>query len=350
MKILFIGPINFGFSPQGGDQFKNNLLLFNLNKHHEVEFFDSVHLYKNKFNIIKLLRALIFTKHDTYIISLSTKSALKTISTLVWLNIKSEKIVFWVMGGSLPRIVERRKRLVQSLNKLKSIGVQTVKMQNDLRNLGLKNIHVTSNFKIFNTALTDSRHQIINNRNSENLRILFISRISKYKGVDLILEVFENCVDLFIFKHINIDFYGPIENEYETEFNLKVDKIANVNYKGFLEIAKDPDYYYNFLCENYDILLFPTVWPSEGFPGVIIDAVCSGLATIASDWNYNREAVIDNLTGLIIESNNSRSIYEAIMKYKLNTELLEEHRHNALDKSIGFHSDNKFPEYLLTLN
>jgi glycosyltransferase involved in cell wall biosynthesis len=60
-------------------------------------------------------------------------------------------------------------------------------------------------------------------------------------------------------------------------------------------------------------MLFPTTWMGEGFPGVILDALACGVPVIASDWNMNREVVIEGRTGRIIPPNDSKSLADMIL-------------------------------------
>jgi len=55
-------------------------------------------------------------------------------------------------------------------------------------------------------------------------------------------------------------------------------------------------------------MLFPTYWPNEGFPGIVIDAYTAGLPIIASDWNLNNELVKNEETGFIIPPHDSQAL------------------------------------------
>ena len=68
---------------------------------------------------------------------------------------------------------------------------------------------------------------------------------------------------------------------------------------------------YNTLAQ-YNVMLFPTFWPGEGFPGVLIDALMAGLPVIASDWHFNSDIVQEGLTGKIIKSQDEDALYEAM--------------------------------------
>ena len=71
-------------------------------------------------------------------------------------------------------------------------------------------------------------------------------------------------------------------------------------------------------------MLFPTYYEGEGFAGTLIDAMAAGVPVIASNWRYNKEIVINNKTGLLIE--NSETLFEKL---------------NYIMKNIGLINDMK---------
>ena len=78
-----------------------------------------------------------------------------------------------------------------------------------------------------------------------------------------------------------LDIYGPIEDGYEEELQRYVDSSDGaVNYKGIVDYNDSVS-----VLNNYYMLLFPTSFYGEGFPGTLIDAFSAGLPVIATDWN-----------------------------------------------------------------
>jgi glycosyltransferase involved in cell wall biosynthesis len=105
----------------------------------------------------------------------------------------------------------------------------------------------------------------------------------------------------------SVDFYGPIDADY-SEFEPSIKGIDNVNYKGFLILDKAG---YDTLSQ-YSMMLFPTFWSGEGFPGIVIDAFTAGLPVLASDWNFNSDLIEDGVTGMIIPHQNQQALTEAM--------------------------------------
>jgi len=81
------------------------------------------------------------------------------------------------------------------------------------------------------------------------------------------------------------------------------------------------------------MMLFPTYWNGEGFPGVVIDAYIAGILMVASDWNLNKEVVEDGVTGYIIPPRNSQILAEIMTKIVENKEDLNYLKQNCIESS-----------------
>lgn len=96
-------------------------------------------------------------------------------------------------------------------------------------------------------------------------------------------------------RKINLTFYGPIQEDYKKNFLSQVEMLNNVKYGGFLDLRDEKNY---DILSEYDIMLFPTFWEGEGFPGILIDALIAGIPVIASDWNLNKYIIQDKISKL----------------------------------------------------
>jgi glycosyltransferase involved in cell wall biosynthesis len=86
-------------------------------------------------------------------------------------------------------------------------------------------------------------------------------------------------------------------------------------------------------------MLFPTFWIGEGFPGVLIDALISGLPVLASNWNLNQEIIEDNETGFIFKAKDSQALYLKMRYVLFNKKEIEHMRINCINRAIDFHSE-----------
>ncbi|MFQ5772319.1 MAG: glycosyltransferase, partial [bacterium] len=65
---------------------------------------------------------------------------------------------------------------------------------------------------------------------------------------------------------------------------------------------------------QYDVLILPTFWKGEGYPGVIIEAFMVNLPVIATSLKGIKEIVQDGKTGLLVEPRSIESLKNAILK------------------------------------
>jgi glycosyltransferase involved in cell wall biosynthesis len=75
------------------------------------------------------------------------------------------------------------------------------------------------------------------------------------------------------------------------------------------------------LLVQSDIFVFPTYYPLEGQPLVILEAMAAGLPVITCDQGAIRETVIDGVTGFIIPAHNPEKIAERIIDLSTNVDL-----------------------------
>ena len=98
---------------------------------------------------------------------------------------------------------------------------------------------------------------------------------------------------------------------------------------------------------KYDVMLFPTYWDGEGFPGIAIDAYISGLPIIASDWSMNKEVVEDGKTGFIIPVHDSVSLAGKMQGFIDGDYSLNTMRSNCLERAQQYDYRNVITKDLL---
>jgi len=340
-KILFIGPVNFGKYPRGGDQYKNQLLIDELTKIFTLKIVDTVTWKTNPKIWFQLFWN--FTLHFQYrqiIISAATNSALKIIKIGCLFPKMNTKINYWVIGGKLHMVLSENLKLSKILNSIRQIIVETSMMNQSLKKNGITNSIKIPNFKSFNLNNLEKR---IPRTNQKPLKLVFLSRVCIEKGVDIILESIRH----FNQELLEIHFFGPIQREYKEYFIKNTANLNNVKYLGILNLQDELEENLNLLSQ-YDLFLFPTFWESEGHPGALIDAMASGLAIIASDWNSNSEFILNN--GKLISVKSVSDLSKSIEFYLENPDILLEHKNNSLKNVIQYHSSFISPQYIASLS
>lgn len=333
MKLLFIGAINYGNDPRGGDEYKNQLILSKLKESdYNLKIIDTSLLSRKRQFAFTIFRFIFFYRIDAMIISVSSVSAYKLIKIIYYFRPKLlGKTTYLVVGGFFPEAFINAKFNWIFYKKLKNILVQgnTLKIKLEANTL-LKNVKVLPNFKSF-TNVKFSRVQ-----DSSTFKFVFLGRISKTKGIEEIIKAStilkEKGYDLVV------DFYGPIQDNFQLNSTF-------LKYRGYLNFNTQSEESYRRLAQ-YDCMLFPTYWVGEGFPGVIIDAFVAGLPVIATDWNMNTEVIKNNVNGFIIQP---RSIEELTNKMKWmceNRNVLQIIRENNKRESMEYHIDKIWPKFI----
>ena len=223
---------------------------------------------------------------------------------LHWLQaLGCNNIYYWAVGGTMHlRMVDHHIN-PEPYKKLKAIYVQSPQIIEGLKKLGINNaIHVNNSKRI--DYIPD-----INGRNNDKVRFVFLSRVHPHKGCAMIVNSAKRLNDMGYHDKFIIDFYGKIDEKYSS-FLPMLEPVDNVNYQGFLDLTGNKGY---DTLATYDMMLFPTYWDGEGFPGIVIDAYISGVPIIASNWNCNEE-VIDAQTGVIIPHHDEEALFDAMKK------------------------------------
>ena len=132
-------------------------------------------------------------------------------------------------------------------------------------------------------------------------RFIYLGFVNQAKGIDHIIEAAQQ-----LGKAYEIHIYGPIkEKRYEQIFK----EYPNI-YKGVLKKEEVLQ-----TLNKYDVLMLPTFYDGEGYPGAIIEAYSLGLPVITTYWKAIPEIVINQQTGLLIEPRSTETLTNAIAHF-----------------------------------
>ena len=316
MNIIKKGQVRFvgNFPPPfGGVTIKNELLLKYLLKYYEVETIKS---NKKLDQFIWFLKSAFCRKPMIIGVSSSTGKSLLLTKLLYFFNKKTmSKSLYFMMGGvEAFRISKSRKEIIM-YSTYKRVFVETEIMQNELVKVGMKNVSLYPNCR-------ERKKYTIKNHSS--FKCVFFSIVSAMKGVDLILESAK------VHQDIIFDFYGEIDPNYKIQFLDEIKNLKNVSYCGVFNSAHDN--VYEKLAE-YDILLLPTRWRTEGVPGVLVEAKIASLPAIVSDVSYNSIIIENEVDGLVISPDSLKALNDAIDRIKGNPRFHQALKNGALRNS-----------------
>lgn len=302
-KVILIGPCGGGCTPKNGASAKNYHLAYYIQSLGiNLKIIDTEKWRKNPSILISLFITICFNPKAKFILATDNMSGYRTLQVLNMFP-RKRSIIYWIIGGSIADWIKEGKVKRKPYEIVEWFLAEGKKMQNTFAECGFKNTIYVPNFK--NIGYIPSKSDKANTL----LKLVFLSRIIPEKGCNIIIEAIRTLASQYK-ERVCVDFYGPIENSYEAEFYQRINSEPNISYKGFLDLRNHQNY---DILANYDVMLFPTYWHGEGFPGIMIDAFVSGLPIIASDWNLNADIIEDGKTGIILKNNNVETLREAIV-------------------------------------
>lgn len=337
-RIILIGPCGGGSIPKNGASAKNyHLLRFLRDKNLNITTIDTENWRKNPFVLVRLFIMILCNPRAKYIVATNNLSSYRTFR---WFSLfpRKRSIIHWVIGGTFADHIKNGRFKKEVFNVIDWILVEGKKMQRTYNELGFTdNVLYVPNFKKISYIPQKSYYE------DGLVRFVFLSRIIPMKGCDIILQAVEK-LNLRYQEQFIVDFYGPIEDDYNKEFMQKVNTLPNVEYRGFIDLRNEKNY---DILANYDSMLFPTFWDGEGFPGVIIDAYIAGLPVIASDWSLNSDIIEDGKTGLIIDVKSVDALVSAMQKMLENRGLIREMSQNSSACAMKYEMKNVVSDELL---
>lgn len=295
-KILFVGYIEK--VAKNGESMKNHLFIERFKElYDKVYTFDAKGVKHNPLKLVKLVWLCLWHRRISVFVSASPGVGMPLVK-LMW-GLGCKNIYYWMVGGSFHEKVERGELDKAFFQKMKGLVVQSPRMLDSLQKQGFTNVYYVSNSKRI-SHLPD-----IKKRNNKRVKFVFLSRINPTKGCGEIVESTKCLNELGYQNMFSVDFFGAIDQCY-LDFPKVIDGIPNIQYNGFLDLTHNQGY--DKLAE-YDMMLFPTYWDGEGFPGVIIDSYIAGVPVLASDWNLNCD-YINKYSGIIIPHHNQLRLQE----------------------------------------
>jgi glycosyltransferase involved in cell wall biosynthesis len=295
-KILIIGYFGYETNQLDGQTVKTRNV-YELLKKHEKEFgsvlyYDTQKFRYNKTSIIDLFRSV---SKCNYLILIPARNNLTYLFPILFVLSKIFKynIIHIGVGGWQKEYFEKHNIQRWMAKNIAANLLQNKLTVSDLKKkFGFNNAEVIPNYRIHNHL-----PNLSSNSDEDFLRIVFMSRINKKKGLNIIFKIAEYYTNINPQK-ITIDLYGPIETIDEDYFFEQIEKHSLTKYHGILQTEN----IYTTL-ENYDILILPTQYYTEGFPGAILDAYIAGIPVLVSNWKHANEFVENGVSGFICEMN-----------------------------------------------
>lgn len=330
-KVGVCGHFGEGKQLSNGQTVKTRLLTDELKLvfgSEEVKTVDTHSWMKNPFLLI--LRCFWLMKKCENIIILPAHNGVKIFVPLflIFGVLFHRKLHYVVIGGWLPELLQKNKKLRAKVSKFDGIYVETHSMKNTLKNLGLDNVLYLPNFKRLNILDEESIH----NTTMEPYKLCTFSRVMKEKGIEEAITSVITVNETLGRTVYKLDIYGQVEEEYVERFEqLKKDFPSYISYKGIVNYNESVE-----VLKEYFALLFPTHYEGEGFAGTILDAFAAGVPVIATNWRYNSEIINDKSDGLLYDYNNNLELNRILFDIHSNPTIVNNMRKNCLKQAKKF--------------
>ena len=289
-----------------------------------VDYFDTQDLKKNKLMVLRMFWKVI--QCDT-LFYLPAHNNLKVFFPIIFIFFRlfRFKIHYFVVGGWLREYRTNRPVHRCMLSRINGIHVETKRLKDELEEYyHFKNVDIFPNFRFFDYEPKHSE--------SKKLRIVFMARVLKQKGIDWIFKLAEHIATNKLQEKYSITFYGPETDEDKEYFETNVAKYEFVEYLGTLLPSEIHE-----TLSQYDVMLLPTHFYTEGLPGSIVDAYISGIPVIVTEWKHSHEFVDDGESGYIVPFENGQQLMiEKVLLLENDRILLNRLKDNVLVKRMEF--------------
>lgn len=209
------------------------------------------------------------------------------------------KVVFRKFGGNFLDQLEncpakKRLKMVKRLDRASILYFETKKLVREAPTLFLhpERIHWFPNCRKFSGKRVEPHFR---------KRFVFVSRIEENKGVDQLINVADSLPEDYI-----VHLYGPlIDQKYG---NPDYFKGKRAKYCGALKTEDVLD-----TLKKYNVLVLPTHWITEGYPGILIEAMSLGLPVIATRIGGIPEMIEEGKNGLLVKPADEKDLRDAIL-------------------------------------
>ena len=329
-KICICGHFAKGIESYDGQTVKTQSIYANLIKKYgkdNVSIIDTYGWKKKPLNIFfKCLRQ---SKEAENMIILPAHKGVKIFVPLfnILKRIYKFKLHYIVIGGWIYSLIHKNLFMKNQLKKVDFIYLENNNTISQLKKIGLNNLYQMNNFK----DLVQSNYKY--KPDEKNFKCCIFSRIEEKKGITVAIDTI-NKINYDTKTKVTLDIYGKVSKEYEKKFKQMLSNSNNTNYKGTIS----PNMSVNVI-EKYDLLLFPTLYFTEGIPGTIIDSYFSGVPVLASKWENFNEIIEDNVTGFGFKFADNDDFYNTLKNVISNRKFLSKMREKCLEAS-NFYTPN----------
>ena len=237
-----------------------------------------------------------------------------------------KKILNSIVGGTVKPILVKYPMCRAAMKSFYINWVQLPSMIDELAGLGITNCEVLPNSKPLK-RIKPAEYT------NQTFKFCTFSRVSKEKGIEAAIKairiIHEKGYD------VELDIYGNPDENYKDRFKMIMEGAPEyIKYRGVASYDKTTE-----VLKEYFMLLFPTTFDGEGFPGTLIDALYAGLPVIATNWKHNGEILCDGVTGYLYDYQNDSLLVDLIEKAVCNPKEINNMRFECINNSKNYSID-----------
>jgi glycosyltransferase involved in cell wall biosynthesis len=274
-------------------------------------------------------------KYCSDILILFSRNGMKVFFPMIYIMnriFKTAHVHHVVIGGNLNILLEKHPSWKKSLQSFEGNYVETASMKMKLNAQGIKNAIILSNFKELEIL---NEEQLLEDLGMPH-KLCTFSRVMREKGIEEAINAVIRINDKAKRVIYTLDIYGQVDSSYADRFEYLMKNIPKyINYMGVVPFDKSVE-----VLKNYYLLLFPSYFDGEGFPGTLIDALSSGVPIIASDWHYNAEIIEEGKTGMIVPPKDIDSLVDVLQRCTDNEIQISQMKKNCIKEAKKFTPTN----------
>ena len=181
----------------------------------------------------------------------------------------------------------------------------------------------------------------------KNLLLLGVGRLADKKGFKYLIEAMPLILQEIPSAKLVIIGFGPQKARLENQIQ-QLELASSISLIGGKTGKELQDWF-----ASADIFIGPSIitadGDTEGQGVVFLEAMASGTAVIASDVGGIKDAVRDNISGLLVPEKNPQAISEKVLTLAKNNQLKEKLIQNALELVRSDYSGEQSSQKFLTL-
>lgn len=134
----------------------------------------------------------------------------------------------------------------------------------------------------------------------------FVGRVTRDKGIPELIEAFDAILEQIpAARLLLVGWFDQSDDAVSADLRRKIESHPRIIHTGYV---LDTAPYYRAM----DVMVLPT-W-REGFPNVVLEAAATGIPVVTTVSTGSRDAVLPEVTGLLIPAGYPEAIAEAVLR------------------------------------